>query len=293
VNVIDNVANVIDGVVNVIDDVMNVIDDVVNVIDGVVNVIDRVANVIDGYLERHEDVANVIDGVAIDIENVYTVAVSIPKRDASKDVMVQRHRTALRKSAATPRRGWIRPLRRMRRATKACLGWIDCSCRVLEESSRIGTQRPFATTVQLLRVSRWLAAAAAHLQRAEIRLQDTQQSLALAPEEGRGAPEMVIAATQQWVAATSRLLAAQDRLEVLMAEVLRSAQEGAVDPRPVLPTRRPAAARWFLRYCPLPPSNRIRILLQRRRRPACTAPADAPRRVSRGRAPPFVSTCPL
>ncbi|HEY6136875.1 MAG TPA: hypothetical protein VI670_03840 [Thermoanaerobaculia bacterium] len=164
---------------------------------------------------------------------------------------------------------------------------------MIEESSRIATQRPFATTVQLLRVSRWLAAATAHLRRAEIRLQDTQQSLALAPEEGRGAPEMVFAATQQWIVATARLLAAQDRLEMVMAEVLRSAKAGVVDPRPAMPAPRPAAARWFLRYCPSPPGNRIRILLQRRRRPACTAPADAPRRVSRGRAPPFDSTCPL
>ena len=181
----------------------------------------------------------------------------------------------------------------MRRATKAGLGWIGCSCVVIEEASRNGAHRPFYTTVQLLRASRWLGIAAARLERAGIRLQDTHQSLALAPEEGQGAPEMVFVATQQWIIATARLLAAQSQFDMLMAEVYPSAKNGVVDPRPIVAAPRPARMRWFLRYCPPLPSNRIRILLQRRRRPACTAPADAPRRVSRGRAPPFASTCPL
>src|SRR4029079_14286045 len=47
------------------------------------------------------------------------------------------------------------------------------------------------------------------------------------------------------------------------------------------------------RYCPPLPGNRIQLLLQRRRQLARTASADAPRRVPPGRAPPFVSTCPL
>ena len=147
--------------------------------------------------------------------------------------------------------------------------------------------------MQLLRVSRWLDVAVAQLERAGFCLQDTERSLLLAPEEGEGAPRMVCEAARQLIDAAIRILATQERLEILMAEALRSVTEGVVDPRPVVPAPRPAAARWYLRYCPAPPSNRIRILLQRRRRPACTASADAPRRVSRGRAPPFVSACPL
>ncbi|HEY6137307.1 MAG TPA: hypothetical protein VI670_06040 [Thermoanaerobaculia bacterium] len=181
----------------------------------------------------------------------------------------------------------------MRRATEASLGWIDCSCVVLDESSRTAAQRPIYTTMQLLRVSAWVDAAVDHIERAGFRLQDTQQSLLLAPEEGRGASQMVGDAVQELIAATRWILEIQEWLEILMAEVVRSIAEGVVDPRPVLPAPRPARTRWYLRYCPAPPSNRIWVLLRRRRRPVHTAPADAPRRVSRGRAPPFVSACPL
>ena len=164
---------------------------------------------------------------------------------------------------------------------------------MLDESFRIVAQRPIYATRQVLRVSVWLDAAVDRLERAGFRLQDTQQRLLLAPEEGRGAPEMVCKAARQLIDAMTRLLEIQEQLEILMAEVVRNVKEGNVDPRPVIDPPRPAAVHWYLRYCPPRPSNRIQLLLQRRRRPACTAPADAPRRASRGRAPPFVSTCPL
>jgi len=181
----------------------------------------------------------------------------------------------------------------MRRATGASLGNIDCSCRVIETTRRFAAQRPFYATIQLLRVSRWLDRAAVQLWRAESRLRDTTESLMLEPQDGGGAPERIFEATQQWIVASARLAATSEQLNVLMAEVLQWAKEGVVDPRPAVAAPRPAAARWFLRYCPPLPSDRIWVLLQRRRRPARTTPADAPRRVSRGRAPPFLSTCSL
>ena len=181
----------------------------------------------------------------------------------------------------------------MRRATGASLRNIDCSLRAIEATSRFAAQRPFYATVKLVRVGRWIARATAQLGRARSRLHDTLESIERAPHEGWGAPGPMFEATQQWIVAASRLAVTSELLEALMAEVLRYAKEGVVDPRPVVATPRPAAARWFLRYCPPLPSGRIQILLQRRRRPARTAPADAPRRVSRGRAPPFLSTCPL
>jgi len=198
----------------------------------------------------------------------------------------ERHRTA-------PCPEWIRSLRRVRRATNAGLGWIDCSRVVLEESFRIVSRRPVYAAGQVLRVSVWLDAAVARFERAGVRLQETHQSLALAPEEDRGAPEMVCEAARQLIVATTRLLEIQEQLEILMAEVVRNVEEGNVDPRPVIAAPRPPAAHWYLRYCPPLPGNRIQLLLQRRRRLACTASADAPRRVPPGRAPPFVSICPL
>ncbi|HEY6138202.1 MAG TPA: hypothetical protein VI670_10610 [Thermoanaerobaculia bacterium] len=191
------------------------------------------------------------------------------------------------------RPGWIHPLRRMQRATEACLRWINCSCAVIDEAILIVARRPVFTTMRLLRACQWLDRATDQLERAGCRLRDTQRSLARAPEEGGAVPQIVCEAAQQWSAAASRLLATHDQLALLLSEVLQWAMEGGFDIRPVIAASRPAAPRWYLRYCRVQPSNRIRLLLQRRRRPARTASADAPRRVSRGRAPPFVLACPL
>jgi hypothetical protein len=181
----------------------------------------------------------------------------------------------------------------MQRATEACLRWINCSCAVIDEAILIVARRPVFTTMRLLRACQWLDRATDQLERAGCRLRDTQRSLARAPEEGGAVPQIVCEAAQQWSAAASRLLATHDQLALLLSEVLQWAMEGGFDIRPVIAASRPAAPRWYLRYCRVQPSNRIRLLLQRRRRPARTASADAPRRVSRGRAPPFVLACPL
>jgi hypothetical protein len=192
------------------------------------------------------------------------------------------------------RRGWIRPLRRARRAIDASLRRIDCSCRVIDASERFGGRRPVQAADQLQRVFHWLADAATQLDRAQIRLRDTSECIESAPECAAGAPLPMMSAILHWIDAAGRLTAVSERLgdtSTGLVAVAKVAQPS--DFRPVIAAPRPAAARWFLWYCPSHPSDRIRVLLKRRRRSAPALVADAPRRISRGRAPPFVSICLL
>jgi len=185
------------------------------------------------------------------------------------------------------RQGWTRSLRRARRAIDASVRRIEGSCRVIDAAQRFASRRPLRATDHLQQVSGWLVDAAVQLQRAGIRMRDTTECAALAPERAAAAPQGLIDATARWLAAAGRLAVASDRLDDTMARLLRSAKEGSpVDDRPVIPLRRPPSPRWFLQYCPSQPADRIRLLLKRRRRPAPSAVTEAHRRVSRGRAPP-------
>jgi hypothetical protein len=158
---------------------------------------------------------------------------------------------------------------------------------VIDAAQRLASRRPLRATDHLQQVSGWLVLAAVQLQRAGIRMRDTTECIALAPERAAGAPQGLIDVTARWIDAAGRLAAASNRLDETMARLLRSVQEGLpVDDRPVIPLRRPPSARWFLQYCPPQPSDRIRLLLQRRRRSAPSAVTEAPRQISRGRAPP-------
>ena len=182
----------------------------------------------------------------------------------------------------------------MRRAIDATLRRIDGSCRVIDASERFSERRPVHAMWQLNRVSGWLTDASVQLGRAGFRLQDTNECLACAPEEGAGAPARIIGETWRLIEATRELTTVLAHLDAVAARVFQRVLEAhGVDARPVIAAPPTAAARWFLQYCPPQPADRILFLLQRRRRPAPAVPTDAPRRVSRGRAPPFVSTCPL
>jgi hypothetical protein len=182
----------------------------------------------------------------------------------------------------------------MRRAIDATLRRIDGSCRVIDASERFSERRPVHAMWQLNRAAAWLADASVQLERAGFRLKDTMDCLAGAPEEGRGAPARILRETLRSVEAVGELTAVAAHLDAVAARVLQRVLEAhGVDERPVIAAPRPAVPHWFLQYCPPLPADRIRLLLQRRRRPAQAVPTDAPRRVSRGRAPPFVSTCLL
>ena len=70
--------------------------------------------------------------------------------------------------------------------------------------------------------------------------------------------------------------------------------ENGVGPEPkVEPPSRPKPPRRCLIHRPASAGDRIEALFKRRRRSKAAVPEDAPRRVSRGRAPPSLTVCSL
>ena len=83
------------------------------------------------------------------------------------------------------------------------------------------------------------------------------------------------------------------RLDAMLKQVEAiSAELAEHDARPRL-TIPPASRRRFLVYRLRSAAVRILAFLKRRQRSKAAAPEDAPRRVSRGRAPPSPALCPL
>ena len=118
------------------------------------------------------------------------------------------------------------------------------------------------------------------LHRSDVALRETHWNVIRAVQRIFANPER---STAQFVAAGERLARIAEWLETLAdPDELRKL---IAPPRPV-----PA---WLVSQYPSRPSDLLRILLLRRRRSRCRATEDAPRRISRGRAPPFVQTCSL
>jgi hypothetical protein len=117
---------------------------------------------------------------------------------------------------------------------------------------------------------------------------------------GLGGPERVDFEAVSRTAADIRQRLLQTALEIAdlarkidqrSAEVLAEAEQAAGEGRtfPDLPTPSPPRSH-LLR---IDAGECIRALLRRRQRSRAAAPEDAPRKVSRGRAPPLLSACPI
>jgi hypothetical protein len=98
--------------------------------------------------------------------------------------------------------------------------------------------------------------------------------------------DRIVEGDREIAALTARLKDAGDELEELWAN--------GVGPRPkVEPPSRPKPPRHRLVHRPANAADRIEALFKRRRRSKAAAPEDAPRGVSRGRAPPSLAVCSL
>jgi hypothetical protein len=200
----------------------------------------------------------------------------------------------------TPRLPWTRPLRRLRRAIRSSQGLIDSTRRVIETSEELGAVRPVRTSRDLQRAAAWLADALRRLGRVPEGLREVSDCILLAPELAGGVPAMLLEATSHWISAASAVDEASDELEQLGEQLLELMKSGAVVPErewrsvhyrlrvKVVPRVDPIRA--FLRVRRSSALDRISSIPVRRRRTAPTAVADAPRTISRGRAPPFLSS---
>jgi len=127
-------------------------------------------------------------------------------------------------------------------------------------------------------------------------LNETTERVALSPAEAGNAPERMTDAMWRWIDAATRLAALSNRLDETFAALLDyvnggtapldlSEVFGKTGPAPEFITTRPSVKVLSIE------SGRIFCIHLRRLRSARLTVADAPKRVFRGRAPPFVSSC--
>lgn len=195
-------------------------------------------------------------------------------------------------------RSWPRRFRRTRRVIDRSLRLIETSCRVVEAAERFAARRPLRAARQYQRVSDVLDEVTEQLSTALHTLQ-MGADLGRMRGEGGNAPESLARATARCVAASEKLLILSSRLDDTFALIMDAIGSGTRLDFSKLIARPIGTAPRVIRLRPLPErrlslgSGCNRVLRQRRRRALRRTFADAARRISRGRAPPPVSTCPL
>src|SRR5258708_1000512 len=201
-------------------------------------------------------------------------------------------------SAGERRELWIRPLLRTRSAIDSSLRLIESSRRIIEDSEESLAEHPLRASRQLEYVRGRLGRAMGQLQRGAKGLNETTNRVALSLEYAGDAPGRMVEAVTQWAGAINTVAALCDQLDsdfVMLVNYVSHA--GAcldIDelfksggPAPRLSTRRTLPAALFSER------SRVFCIHVRRKRSSRLTVVEAPRRIFRGRAPPFVSTCAL
>jgi hypothetical protein len=230
-----------------------------------------------------------------------------------KDMQMRAKQTGKRKDAGMraqrrPRRGmrhrrpeWAARLRRLNRALASSWRVIDETMHAFERAAERAERTPLRTSRDLLRLGARLARASNGLMRAVRGLSDTTDSLMRAPEPVANAPLLLTEATVRWIRTAQALADSSSSLFDFHEDLLKSVRSGELVPEAETPRRRPRivgiqhliSARDFLLCRRSSAHDRIATIPARRRRTACPATADAPPRISRGRAPPSFSNCLL
>lgn len=196
------------------------------------------------------------------------------------------------RDTASRRMPWRRSLGRTRRAIDASSRLLDASSRVIDVAERSAAACPIRANRRFQRASCLLVDASKQLQRAVHGLRDTADHAARAPEDAAEAPGRLIDATARWLDSAARIGALSGRLGEASGRLVDSVKAGDVyiapyelvgDPSPSIVFLKP------LRIC----GSRNHAVSIRRPRPHQNRFTEAIRRVVRGRAPPFTSTCPL
>jgi hypothetical protein len=196
------------------------------------------------------------------------------------------------------RESWSRLFQRGRRNLRSAQDFIAVSRRIIDACETIAAEHPIKAVHEMYRVTGLLVEAADRLARLSECIRETYDRIAEAPAYAGEAPARMIADLQSWIEAGTKLAMLGSRFDKSFAELIDYAQSGnapldmselikrRVHPVPVL-ARHPAPRVLSIE------NDRIFRIHVRRQRPSCLAVAEAPKRVSRGRAPPPVSICSL
>ena len=203
-----------------------------------------------------------------------------------------------RESRLKGRESWHRLFQRGRRNLRSAEGFIGMARQIIERCETIAREHPIKAVHDMYRVTGLLVEAADRLARLSNCICETYDRIAEAPAYAGDAPLRMIADLQSWIETGTKLALLGNRFDKSFAELIDYAQSGnapldmselikrRVHPVPVL-ARHPAPKVLSIE------NDRIFRIHVRRQRPACLAVAEAPKRVSRGRAPPPVSICSL
>ncbi|HEX9981970.1 MAG TPA: hypothetical protein VGF69_01780 [Thermoanaerobaculia bacterium] len=188
----------------------------------------------------------------------------------------------------------MRPFRRVQRALDASVRLLNASVASATRSGRILTRRPVDSSRRLEHAEGRLALASARLAYAARELAATTACLQREPETAADAPALLLAETQRWLAMNLSVASAAGTIFTFHENVLEGLRSGVLvaerdrDRRPrIILAPRPTFIRAFLVARQPRVSDRISVVLQRRRRAPRPAAVSVPRRTSQGRAPPF------
>ena len=218
-----------------------------------------------------------------------------------KDAGMRVKRLSRRGVRRAKRPSWVIRLRRMNRALAASRRIADAAWDALGRASDRAAHSPIRTSREIQRLGKRLIDATERLHRAVRGFDETTRSMAHAPEGVPDAPRLLTEATARWILAAKAIAETSDQLCIVQDRLLEDVLSGAIVAEDEQPKRRPRitgvphliSARDFLLCRRKSAHDRIASIPARRRRTAWRPAADAPRRISRGRAPPAVSTCLL
>jgi len=191
-----------------------------------------------------------------------------------------------------------RLFQRSRRNLRSAEGFIGMARQIIERCETIALEHPIRAIHDMQRVTGLLVEATQRFGRVLDCICETHDRIAEAPLECADAPARMISDLQNWIETGTKLALLGNRFDKSFAELIDYALSGnapldmsellkrRIHPVPVL-AKHPRPKVLSLE------NDRIFRIHVRRQRPACLAVAEAPTRVSRGRAPPLVSTCSL
>ena len=199
------------------------------------------------------------------------------------------------------RPSWAGRLRNLNRVLAASRRMVDSTWYAFEEAAERAARCPVRTTRDLQRLMRRLRDVTRRLEQATLRLRETTDAMLLEPEQMADATRLITDATTRWLLTAIAVSDTSWQLLELQKDLLEDLRSGEIVPEAEAPRRLPRitavphliSARDFLLCRRSSAHDRIASIPERRRRTAWRPTADAPRRISRGRAPPLVSNCLL
>ena len=218
-----------------------------------------------------------------------------------KDAGRRRKRLSRRSVRRARRPQWVCRLRSLSRVIASSRRMIDSTMHAFEQVAGRAERAPIRTSRDLQRLEACLRDASVRLERAVRRLGETTDSMLLEGGSLAGAPRLLTEATVRWLETAKALADSSSDLFTFHENLLEGVRSGELAPEAETPRRLPRiiavprliSARGFLLCRRSSALDRIATIPARRRRTACRATADAPRRISRGRAPPLFSNCLL